>query len=102
MDTEPEVQNEVMFQRMFVSLNPLFTRTVFCSIFLVTPLQDYNVSLQYLMKSHILSQTYEFNHNDDEIVTILLSSMAPFLCCYLHVIETINEEVNNVETAIVR
>lgn len=56
--------------------------------------QDYNFSLQYLMKSQILSQCYEFNQNQSEIINILLSTIAPFLCCYLHVIETINEEVN--------
>lgn len=45
------------------------------------------------MKSQILSQCYEFNQNQSEIIDIFLSTVAPFLCCYLHVIETINEEV---------
>lgn len=45
------------------------------------------------MKSQILSQSYEFNQNESETTDIFLSAIAPFLCCYLHVIETINEEV---------
>lgn len=47
------------------------------------------------MKSQIISQCYEFNQSQSEIINILLSTIAPFLCCYLHVIETITEEVNN-------
>lgn len=45
------------------------------------------------MKSQILSQTYEFNQDESEIIDVFLSGIAPFLCCYLHVIEVINEEV---------
>ncbi|KAG4074295.1 hypothetical protein HA402_008704 [Bradysia odoriphaga] len=68
LDTEQEVQNE-----------------------------EYNVSLQYLMKSQILSQAYEFNQNESEIINVFLSTIAPFLCCYLHVIEAINEEFQEIE-----
>lgn len=47
------------------------------------------------MKSQILSQCYDFNENETEIINIFLSTVAPFLCCYLHVLETVKEEVNN-------